>query len=117
MRHVAVLVRGATLYVFWTQVGDAPERILVSTIDLSTEWMQWQASAPVEVLRPERAWEGAGAPLAPSIRSTAYGPVNQLRDPAIYVEGERVFLLYAVAGESGIALAEVVFDEHAWEGS
>jgi hypothetical protein len=117
MRHAAVLVRGATLYVFWTQVGDAPERILVSTIDLSTEWMQWQASAPVEVLRPERAWEGAGAPLAPSIRSTAYGPVNQLRDPAIYVEGERVFLLYAVAGESGIALAEVVFDEHAWEGS
>lgn len=111
MRHAAVVVRGATLYVFWTQVGDAPERILMSTIDLRAEWMQWQASAPVEVLRPERAWEGAAAPLEPSIRSTAYGPVNQLRDPAIYVEGGRVFLLYAVAGESGIALAEVVFDD------
>ena len=33
--------------------------------------------------------------------------VNQLRDPAIYVEDERIYLLYAVAGESGIAIARV----------
>jgi len=59
------------------------------------------------VLRPERAWEGADAPLPRSLRSTAYGRVNQLRDPAIYEEDGRVFLLYAVAGESGIAIAEV----------
>jgi len=31
-----------------------------------------------------------------------------LRDPAIFEENERVYLLYAVAGESGIAIAEVV---------
>ena len=113
MRHAALLVRGTTLYVFWTQVGDAPERILLNTIDLSKDWMQWRESESVEVLRPERDWEGASTPLEPSIRSTAYGQVNQLRDPAIYSEGERVFLLYAVAGESGIALAEVFFDEDA----
>lgn len=113
MRHAALLVRGTTLYVFWTQVGDAPERILLSTIDLSNDWTQWRESDSVEVLRPEWDWEGARAPLDPSIRSTAYGYVNQLRDPAIYSEGERVFLLYAVAGESGIALAEVFFDEDA----
>lgn len=110
MRHAALLVRGSTLYVFWTQVRHTPERILLSRIDLSKDWMQWQASEPVEVLRPEREWEGADAPLEPSIRSTAYGQVNQLRDPAIYTEGARVFLLYAVAGESGIALAEVFLD-------
>ena len=34
-------------------------------------------------------------------------PANQLRDPAIYEEDGRVYLLYAVAGERGIALAEV----------
>ena len=34
-------------------------------------------------------------------------PVNQLRDPAIYEEDGRVYLLYTVAGERGIALAEV----------
>jgi hypothetical protein len=52
---------------------------------------------------------GADAPLKPSLRSTAYGYVNQLRDPAIYEENGRTFLLYAVAGESGIAIAEVQF--------
>jgi hypothetical protein len=33
-----------------------------------------------------------------------------LRDPAIYEENGRTFLLYAVAGESGIAIAEVRFN-------
>lgn len=107
MRHAAVLVRGDTLYVFWTQVGHAPERILLSTVDLRGDWLDWQASDPVEVLRPERPWEGADAPLEPSYRSVAYGKVNQLRDPAIYVEGDAVYLLYAVAGESGIGIARV----------
>jgi len=109
MRHAALLVRDTTLSVFWTQVGDTPERIMLSTIDLRKDWVQWQESESIEVLRPERNWEGASAPLEPSIRSVAYGQVNQLRDPAIYSEGERVFLLYAVAGESGIAIAEVFF--------
>ena len=61
----------------------------------------------MEVLRPEHDWEGADEPLEPSIRSVAYGPVNQLRDPAIFEEDGQVFLLYAVAGEAGIAIAEV----------
>ncbi len=45
----------------------------------------------------------------PSVRSTAYGVVNQLRDPAIYEEAGETFLLYAVGGESGIAMARVEF--------
>ena len=57
--------------------------------------------------------EGADAPLEPSIRSVAYGPVNQLRDPAIFVEDGRTYLLYAVAGETGIAIAELHFDDAA----
>lgn len=111
MRHAALLKRGDTLYVFWTQVGDAPERILLSTIDVSADWRQWRDAEPVEVLRPQRDWEGADAALEPSMRSVAYGHVNQLRDPAIYVEDERTFLLYAVAGESGIAIAELWLDQ------
>lgn len=107
MRHCALLVRGDTLQVFWTQVGQAPESILLSEIDLGGDWMQWRDSAPVEVMRPEFDWEGANAPLEPSIRSTAHGHVNQLRDPAIYEEDGAVYLLYAVAGESGIAIAQV----------
>jgi hypothetical protein len=111
MRHAALLKRGETLYVFWTQVGHTPERILLSTIDLAGDWRRWSASPPVEVLRPEHPWEGADAPLEPSLRGLAHGHVNQLRDPAIYVENGRTYLLYAVAGETGIALAEVVFPD------
>jgi hypothetical protein len=108
MRHAAVMKRGDALSVFWTQVGEAPERILLSRIDLSGDWLAWQESPPVEILRPERPWEGAGAPLVPSIRSTAYGQVNQLRDPAILEDDDHVYLFYAVAGESGIAVAELL---------
>ncbi|HJZ74674.1 MAG TPA: hypothetical protein VKE51_23220 [Vicinamibacterales bacterium] len=107
MRHAALLKRGDTLLVFWTQVGDAPEAILLSTIDISGDWTKWSETRPVPVLRPERPWEGADAPLLPSLRSTAYGHVNQLRDPAVFEENGRIYLLYAVAGESGIAIAEV----------
>ena len=113
MRHAALLKRDDTLYVFWTQVGDAPEHIKLSIIDISGDWTGWRETPGVEVLRPEFDWEGADAPLEPSVRSTAYGTVNQLRDPAIFEDAAsgRVFLLYAVAGESGIAIAEVHFDE------
>ena len=109
MRHSAVLVRGDTLWVFWTQVGEAPEHIKLSRIDLSVPWAQWQVVDTHEVLRPEMDYEGADAPLEPSVRSTAYGHVNQLRDPAIFVQDGDIYLLYAVAGESGIGLARVKF--------
>ena len=112
MRHSAVLVRGDSLLVFWTQVGDAPERILLSRIDLAEPWMSWQATEGLEVLRPERSWEGAEAAIEPSMRSVAYTVVNQLRDPAIFEEDGRIYLLYAVGGESGIAIAEITFADH-----
>jgi hypothetical protein len=112
MRHSALLLRGNTLLVFWTQVGDVPEHVMLSTIDISGDWSTWSETPGVEVLRPEFDWEGADAPLEPSVRSTAYGHVNQLRDPAVFEDpvSGRVFLLYAVAGESGIAIAEVHVD-------
>lgn len=109
MRHSAVMVRNNKLYVFWTRVGDAPESILLSTVELNGDWMQWQESDAVVALKPEYSWEGADAPIEPSVRSTAYGTVNQLRDPALFSENGIVYLLYAVAGESGIALARVNF--------
>ena len=107
MRHCALLKRGDRLHVFWTQVGHAPERILLSTIDLALPWTRWKETAAVEVMRAERAWEGADLPPEPSMGSVAYHRVNQLRDPAIFEEDGRVFLLYAVAGEAGIAIAEL----------
>ena len=111
-RHCALLERGSTLHVFWTRVGDAPEHILHSTIDIGDDWRSadmstWKPSEPSSVLRPEEPWEGAGLPVEPSVRGQVTTRVNQLRDPAILVEHDRVWLLYCVAGESGIALAEI----------
>ncbi len=111
MRHCALLQRGDLLHVYWTEVGHAPEKIMLSTIDLSLPWTDWKESEPIEVMRPEHDWEGASQPVEPSIRSVAYGQVNQLRDPAIYEEDGRVYLLYAVAGESGIAIAELHIED------
>lgn len=91
----------------WTRVGAAPEHILVSCIDLVGDWMGWRESDAVEVLRPEREWEGADQPVAPSVRSSVDRPVNELRDPYVFVEGDVAHLVYAVAGESGLALARL----------
>jgi len=107
MRHAAVLLQGSVLHVFWTEVGGNPEHIKLSKIDIAGDWHQWSEGASVGILKPERPWEGALAPLIPSVRSVAYGRVNQLRDPAIFQEGDNTYLLYAVAGESGIGIAQL----------
>jgi hypothetical protein len=59
------------------------------------------------VLQPEMDYEGADLPLKPSKGGRAPGRVRQLRDPAIFCEGKKVYLLYSVAGESGIAISEL----------
>ncbi len=104
MRHGAVRVLDAEIEVYWTRVGDAPERILRSTIDTTGPWTEWVDGPAVEVLRPQEPWEGAMAPVEPSRRSVSYGLVNQLRDPAVFED----LLLYAFGGESGIGLVELV---------
>lgn len=106
-RHSALLLDDDTLSVFYTNAGDCPERILVSRIDLTDDWRAWRASPPQDVIAPETSYEGSDLPLEPSCRGLAPGPARQLRDPCIYREGDRAYLLYAVAGESGIAIAEL----------
>ena len=107
MRHTAVCVRGDLLHVFYTNAGDCPESILHATVDLAGDWYRWRASEPRVVLAPEREWEGGDRPLVPSERGQATGPVRQLRDPALFEQDGAVYLVYAVAGEQGLALARV----------
>jgi hypothetical protein len=107
MRHSAINVDGAALQVYYSNAGDNPERILLSMVDLSRSWTAWRATVPRVVLEPEMDWEGAALPAKPSIRGIAPGAVRELRDPAIFVEAGRTYLLYSVAGESGIAIAEL----------
>ncbi len=107
MRHCALLRDGGTLWVFWTNVGDAPERIYVSPIELNGDWRSWTAGDRREVLRPVYDWEGASLPIAPSIRGFAPEPVHELRDPAIFDDNGTAYLLYTVQGERGIGIAQL----------
>jgi hypothetical protein len=52
-------------------------------------------------------WEGAALPAGPSVRGIARRPVRELRDPGIFVHAGKTYLLYSVAGESGIAIGEL----------
>ena len=108
-RHVALLKQDDTLWVYYSSIADAPERILRSRLALTPDWREWRAVDPMEVLRPEHAWEGADLPVKTSAAGAARGPEHALRDPAIFVDRDgRTYLLYSVAGESGIAMAELM---------
>ena len=105
-RHVAVLVDGRRLWVYYTNIGDTPERILRCTIEATGDWSDWRTAAPEEVLRPEQPWEGADLPIKTS-QVGACEREHALRDPGLFVEDDRTYLLYSVAGENGIAIARV----------
>jgi len=108
-RHSAVQLAGDTLRVFYSNAGDSPERILCRTIDLSVDWMNWKTSDACLVVAPEMDYEGIDLPITSSRRGASRERVRQLRDPAIYEEDGRTYLLYALAGEGGIAIAELRF--------
>ena len=107
VRHVALQLTGSTLFVYFTRIGDAPECILRSRIDLDTPEEKWTTVQPELVLRPEKSWEGGNLPLHPSKPGQSKARENAVRDPAIFLDDGRLFLLYSVAGEGGIAIAEL----------
>ena len=106
-RHTAVKLDGDTLSVFYSDAHDCPERILLSRVDLTPDWMNWRASGAEVILEPETDYEGAELPLEPSRRGWSPERVRQLRDPGIYREDADTYLLYSVAGEYGIAIAKI----------
>jgi hypothetical protein len=107
VRHVALLQRGATMYVFFTAIGDDPERVMMSTIATAGDWTAWRASKAVEILRPEAPYECPSLPGGPSAAGDVKGPVKQLRDPAVFEENGRAFLFFSFWGVQGIAAAEL----------
>jgi len=107
LRHAAVLLKGDKLKVFYSRIGDMPECIVMSEIELNTDWNTWKASSPVTILEPVTRYEGADLPLKPSRQGYARTRLRELRDPAIFQENGKCYLLYTIAGESGIGIAEL----------
>lgn len=107
VRHVALVRRGNMLFVFFTAIGDAPEHVLVSTIDLIGDWQTWKASAPIDLLQPEASYECPDLPDVPSVAGEIEGRARQIRDPAVLEENGKAWLFYTICGEQGIAAAEL----------
>jgi hypothetical protein len=107
VRHVALVPSADKLDVFFSVIGDAPEKILHTTISLTGDWSEWKASGYEEVLTPSAAYECPDMAVAPSEVGEIYGPAKQLRDPAVFVGGGKIYLFYTVCGEQGVGAAEV----------
>ncbi|MEL7466856.1 MAG: hypothetical protein AAFN27_00280 [Pseudomonadota bacterium] len=107
VRHVAVLIRRDQLHVLFTRIGDAPERILHTSISLNGAWRRWQAASdPEHVLSPDLPWEGSNEPVSPS-KVGAVSFSNALRDPCLFEDQGTVWMVYAGGGESALGLARV----------
>jgi hypothetical protein len=107
VRHVGLVPRGDTLYVFFSAIGDAPESILLSTIALGGDWQSWKASAVQAVIAPREAYDCVDLPAVPSKAGESEGREHALRDPDLIEDNGRVILFYSYCGEQGLAAADV----------
>lgn len=109
MRHAGLWLEADTLYVFWSRVGDAPERILLSQIELSDpDWDRWRATEPIDLLRPELDWEGAALPVQASLRGELDVAAHELRDPYVFRDSDgSLYLYYVGGGEKAIGVARL----------
>ncbi len=112
VRHMALWEHDGMLYVFFSRGGDEPEHMMVSRIEnLDDDWEDWKFTEPQTVLKPEKDYEGVDQPIECSQFGAIHPFVHQLRDPAIYEEDGRLYLLYSAAGEWSIAIAELHIQE------
>ena len=110
LRHVGVHVSEDTLFVFYSRIADAPERILLSVIRLDNRtFYEWDPGyPPQEILYPDELWEGKYFAILPSESGSSKVPVKQLRDPDIFEDNDgSLYLLYAGRGEDAIGLARL----------
>jgi hypothetical protein len=103
VRHCGVELDGDLLSIYFTRIGDAPERILRSQCSLTENWLDWRASPPVEILRAALPWEGVNQPITKSRIGTAQPMEHALRDPFPF----RGHIFYAGGGESVIGIAQL----------
>ena len=107
-RHGEVHRVGTCLHIFYTRMGDCPERILHATVDLAPDWTEWQVSKPQTVLTAELPWEGGDLPPKTSVMGAIRGKVHELRDPCVFEDADgQLYLLYCGGGETGIGIARL----------
>lgn len=109
IRHSFVYLDQTDLYIYFTRVGDAPEHIRYTMVDLSSDdWTDWKTTSSRDLMRPTQSWEGANLAIAPSTRGEIGTSVNQLRDPFVFKDRDgMLYLLYSGAGEQAIGIVKI----------
>jgi hypothetical protein len=110
-RHTSVLIENDYLYIFYTNIGEAPEQIYYCKIKLDKDINNWEVEEVSSILKPTFKFEGANTPLNKSLPGSSTirwkRPVNEVRDPFIFKDLDRLYIFYTVEGELGIGLAEI----------
>lgn len=104
MRHAYPQVDGNILSLFYTRVGDSPEHIRICVINLGN----WEVINDYELIRAQEDWEGAVYDSRPSSFGAVQDRCNELRDPFVLTDGDKKYLFYIYAGETGIAYTELL---------
>jgi hypothetical protein len=110
IRHVGTDAEGNRLVVYFSCVGQMPEHIMATVVDMSGPAALWKAKGTLEVMRPEQAWEGASVAAAHSVGGKSLELENSLRDPGVFREGGQAWLIYAAAGEHGMGIVKVKYE-------
>lgn len=105
-RHFAPLVIDDTLYLFHSNIGDNPESILCSKVSTETP-DNWQVTCCDVILSPNEIYEGINEELRPSKAGAIFGLHREVRDPCIYTEDNKIYLIYSVGGENGLAIVDL----------
>jgi len=110
IRHASLIYYLKILIMFYTKIGDSPERIYAAKIVENKNGL-WLASNELEITRPEFNFEGSNLKAEASISGPSLQEENALRDPYVMWDGKDHFLFYACAGESGIAVGKLFMNQ------
>lgn len=134
MRHVDMHIvhrmerdRERTIFfVFYTLIGDLPEKVMLGNIDVSVgfkDWMKWKMLPGPIILKPQYWYEHGGAPPVASKPGAATEILYEIRDPHFLPDDAQELddgaligdilsglLFYTVQGENRIAMAKLSID-------
>ena len=117
VRHVGLHRKQDTLFIFFTLIGDEPERIFLSTIDLTQPPSKWELRPGPEIMKPPNT----NSPL--KISKPGAAPchhVQELRDPFFFPDEDEAenqlkgTLFYTLAGEQAIGASSLRIDLDAY---
>ncbi len=109
VRHLCLLKKKNYLEIFYTKIGDKPERIYQGILKLFKDERNWNVKSQKEILRPTKVYEGSEIKVRISRSGPSKKIENALRDPYVIVDKINTYLLYCVKGEKGIALAKIIY--------